>query len=321
MDGNSHSATLVDHRPVSRRNHWDRNAPFRDQADVDGLDCALWDEPRDAFSESRSPLSVAGFVRLGGLNRATSTARSNPKHRGISHRVNVDVLSPTHVQPSFRPTESGVGVSCGDGLAAGSVAPSAASSALIGANILPQNDTLGTAPETDCNAITGAVEDDSAPELNDAANTNPSPTAVKRVPFRQLQDLSKRVQAGDDSAIAEIQKILDSNDALWRHLGDVEKTTEAMLIEFAEGTAASKESVRRSVAAMKLSLLGEQPTPLERMAVGRVVACWLFAHFVDRWCSWSVKAGGRASDLAKLLEASEKRYQISLRSLKLVQNI
>ena len=66
-----------------------------------------------------------------------------------------------------------------------------------------------------------------------------------------------------------------------------------MLIEVADGTAASKESVRRSVAAMKQSLLGEQPTPLERMAVGRVVACWLFAHFVDRWCSWSVKQGGR----------------------------
>ena len=96
---------------------------------------------------------------------------------------------------------------------------------------------------------------------------------------------------------------------------------EVMLIELAVGPTAYKESIRRSVAAMKQSLLGEQPTPLEKMAVGRVVACWLFAHFVDRWCGWSVKQGGRASDLAKLLEASEKRYQISLRSLKLVQGI
>ena len=83
----------------------------------------------------------------------------------------------------------------------------------------------------------------------------------------------KRVNAGEDSVIAEIQKILNSNDALWRHLGDVEKTSEAMLIEVADGSAASKESVRRSVAAMKQSLLGAQPTPLERMAVGRVVSC------------------------------------------------
>jgi hypothetical protein len=161
----------------------------------------------------------------------------------------------------------------------------------------------------------------SAPELNAAQNADPSPAGTEQHPFQQLQTLSKRVKAGDESAAAEIQRILNSNDALWRHLGDVEMTTEAMLIENAEGTAASKESVRRNVAAMKQSLLGARPTPLERMAVGRVVACWLFAHFVDRWCGWSVKQGGRASDLAKLLEASEKRYQVSLRSLKLVQEI
>jgi hypothetical protein len=320
MDGNSNSATLVDHRPASGRNQWDRHAPFRDQADVDGLDCGWWDEPRDAFSDSRRPLSVAGFVRLGGLNRATFTARSSPKHRGNSHRADVDVLPPTHVQRSLQPRESGVGVSSGDGHD-GSVASSAAPAESMDANTLSENETRGAFSGAIQNAISGVIEEDSAPESNYGAAADPSLLAAEQCPFRLLQDLSNRVKAGEESAVAEIQRILDSNDALWRHLGDVEKTTEAMLIEVADGSAASKESVRRSVAAMKQSLLGEQPTPLERMAVGRVVACWLFAHFVDRWCAWSVKAGGRASDLAKLLEASEKRYQVSLRSLKLVQGI
>jgi hypothetical protein len=321
MDGNSNSATLVDHRPASRRNQWGLHAPFRGQGNVDELDYTWWDEPREAFHTTNFPLSVAGFVQLGGLNRSTFTARSNPKHRGNSHRVDVDELPPTHVQPTLRPPESAVGVSCGDGLEADSIANATASSALIGANIPPQTDTLSTTPEAGCNAITGAIEDDSLPELNAAASVEPLPAATEPCPFERLQVLSKQVKAGDASAIAEIQQILNSNDALWRHLGDVEKTTEAMLIEVADGTAATKESVRRSVAAMKQSLLGARPTPLERMAVGRVVACWLFAHFVDRWCGWSIKVGGRASDLAKLLEASEKRYQVSLRSLKLVQGI
>ena len=153
MDGNSNSATLVDHRPASRRDQRARHAPFRGPADVDGLDYAWWDEPRDASHTSHSPLSVAGFVRLGGLNRATSTARSNPKHRGNSHRADVDVLPPTHVQPSFRPPESAVGVSCGDGHEAESLANPTASSALIGANMPSQTDTLGTTPEAGCNAI------------------------------------------------------------------------------------------------------------------------------------------------------------------------
>ena len=157
--------------------------------------------------------------------------------------------------------------------------------------------------------------------MNGRATAEPLPTAAKQCPFQQLQALSKRVKASDESAIAEIQRILDDNEAMWRHLGDVEKITETMLIEFAAGTTDVTEPVRRSVAAMKQSLLGEQSTPLERRAVGRVVACWLFAHFLDRFCGWSIKAGGRATHLAKLLEVSEKRYQVSLRSLKLVQEI
>jgi hypothetical protein len=35
----------------------------------------------------------------------------------------------------------------------------------------------------------------------------------------------------------------------------------------------------------------------------------------------ALKAGGRAGDLAKILEAAEKRYVIALKSLKLVQRI
>jgi hypothetical protein len=308
MEGNSNSATLVDRRPASRRNQWDRHSPFREPADVDGLDCVWWDEPRDAFSESRSPLSVAGFVRLGGLNRATSTARTHQKHDGNSHLVDVDVLPPTHVQPSFRPPKSDAGVSCGFGHEAASVAPTAAIA----------ESTIAT-PEVDRDTAYGPSKEDPASKLNAAANAIHNPVAVEQCPFEKLRELSKRVQTGDDAAMAEIRHILDGNEELWRWLGDVERSTEAMLIEVAGGSAEVKECIRRSVADLRVSLLSKQPTPLERMAVGRVVACWLFANFVDRWCGWSVKQAGRASDLAKLLEAAEKRYGTALKSLKLVR--
>jgi hypothetical protein len=173
MDGNTNSATLADHRPPSLCAERTRHVSLRSPVDVDGLDYAWWDEPRDAFSESRSPLSVAGFVRLGELNRATFTSRSNPNSRGNSRRVDVDVLPPTHVQPSFRPPVTAVGLSCGDGHEAKSLSPPTASSVLIGANILPQNETPGTTPEAGCNAKTGATEVGSSPELNNAGSVEP----------------------------------------------------------------------------------------------------------------------------------------------------
>ncbi len=92
-----------------------------------------------------------------------------------------------------------------------------------------------------------------------------------------------------------------------------------MLVEVIGGTEASKESVRRSVRELKQSFLVKTSTPLERITVGRVVACWLFAHFADHWCSWIIKEGARANDLAKLLEVAEKRYAAALKSLKLVR--
>jgi hypothetical protein len=55
--------------------------------------------------------------------------------------------------------------------------------------------------------------------------------------------------------------------------------------------------------------------------VGRVVACWLFTQFVERWCGHAVKASGRTGGLATLLEAGEKRLQTAIKSLKLARGI
>jgi hypothetical protein len=320
MDGHSNSATLAD-RPAFRRNQGDRDAPFRDRVQVNELNCLWSDEPSDGFYTTQNPLSVAGFIRLGGLNPSSSTARKNGKRCSSSQQIADVVLPRAHSKSSFRLLECSADLPRNEVLAAESPSHPAASSALIAANSLPENEMLGNTPEASDNATTGGVEEEATPELTDAGSAEPLFGAAELRPFEQLQALSKRVKAGDDLALAEIQQILDGNDALWRQLGDVEKTTEAMLIEFAEGTTACKESVRRSVAAMKQSLHGAQPTPLERMAVGRVVSCWLFAHFVDRWCGWSIKQNSRANDMARLLEAAEKRYQTSLKSLKLVQEI
>lgn len=279
---------------------------FKWPEDVDGLDFPWWVELRDTSQSVRNyPLSVAGFVQLGGLN-SSSAATKNRIHPGSCQDVADDVVPTAQVKLSVPRSADVLGNDAKRALVSDRRESVPASSA-----------TDGVA----AGVVTRADNEDSSPEVTATSNTKPSPTAVERDPFQRLQELSQRVKAGDDSAMAEIRQILDGNHALWRELGDIQTTTEATLIEFVEGTAASKESVRRSVAAMKQSLLGAKPTPLEKMAVGRVVACWLFANFVDRWCGWSIKQGGRASDLAKLLEASEKRHAIALKSFKLVQAI
>ena len=105
------------------------------------------------------------------------------------------------------------------------------------------------------------------------------------------------------------------------YFGDVERATEAMLVEFLSGPPEVKESVRRTTRELKSSLLTDASTPLESMAVGRVVACWLFVNFVDRWSGYAIKESGRTSGVGKVLESSEKRLQMALKSLKLVRGM
>jgi hypothetical protein len=126
------------------------------------------------------------------------------------------------------------------------------------------------------------LEHGTSPEYSDTS-ARPSLAQQLQQHLQTLQGLSKRAAIGDQGAIAEIQCILNDNEELWRYLGNVERTTEAMLVEYLSGPPEVRESVRRTTRELKRSLLTPDSTPLESLAVGRVVACWLFVNFVDRW--------------------------------------
>ena len=142
-----------------------------------------------------------------------------------------------------------------------------------------------------------------------------------RLDLQTVRSLSKQAAAGDQSALDEIRVILDSNEDLWRYLGNVEQTTLDYLISVLLDVPDIKESTRRTVAELKASLLSPNPTPLEKLAVGRVTACWLFTHIVDRRVAHAIDEGDRVTGLPKLVEASEKRLQTAMKSLKLVQGM
>ncbi len=180
-------------------------------------------------------------------------------------------------------------------------------------------------PLTDQTVAPEPVSDNDVPSApgppSSAGTSAPSLASPLRRHSETLHKLSKRAAIGDQAAIAEIQHILNDNSELWHYFGDVERATEAMLVEFLSGPPEVKESVRRTTRELKASLLTRDPTPLESLAVGRVVACWLFVNFVDRWSGYAVKESGRTSGVGKVLESSEKRLAMAVKSLKLVRGM
>lgn len=118
-----------------------------------------------------------------------------------------------------------------------------------------------------------------AGDATEAAEVEPSePTeAEKRVELRRLlMRLAARAQDGDAEAAAKMTRTLDAHPELWLGLGDAGAAAERQAIEFAGSeNPLLTQSLTRFTAELREQLLRKRPTVLERMAVQRVIICWL----------------------------------------------
>ena len=144
-------------------------------------------------------------------------------------------------------------------------------------------------------AVDGFAELATCPALDALdANSPPRPTLHEQMKqhLGRLQELSTLAAAHDQNAVTEIQAIFENNQELFNYLGDIELQTELMLLECLPSPACTKSAYGAKLQELKKSLTSDNPTPLEKMAVGRVAACWLYAQFCDRWCGYHMKQNG-----------------------------
>src|SRR5258707_511158 len=72
---------------------------------------------------------------------------------------------------------------------------------------------------------------------------------------------------------------------------------------------------------LKVQLLGEKPSLLVKMGVQRVIACWLFVHYIDMRYAEIMEGGARISEWGRMQVQAEKRFQLALSSLELIRKI
>ena len=98
----------------------------------------------------------------------------------------------------------------------------------------------------------------------------------------RLVDAIRKAGKGDLRALPAVREAFDASPALWRALGDLATTAEQALIQAACGDdLAFREGLSRTVAALRADLAGPAPSPLERLLVDRIVACWLALHYAE----------------------------------------
>lgn len=142
-----------------------------------------------------------------------------------------------------------------------------------------------------------------------------------------MVEVAKRAQNGDESAVPELRKLLqrsNSSKALDLLGGNLARNAERTLVSAATGkNLLAKESLLRKLELLRGELSGPNPTPLERLLVDRVVACWLHLHFLE--CVGTDKIGQAHTDLGTYFQRSltqaQRRHLSAIKMLAVVRRL
>jgi hypothetical protein len=138
-----------------------------------------------------------------------------------------------------------------------------------------------------------------------------------------LAELLKRAEAGDLSVLRALRQVLADKPELWRGYGDLAAQAEGSLIRLvAAKNLLLTESLFLKLAALKEELGGESPSPLERLLIERVTACWLQVNYLDTLVA---QAQGSSPERVKMLlaqqNAAHRRQLAAIKTLATVRKL
>jgi hypothetical protein len=153
--------------------------------------------------------------------------------------------------------------------------------------------------------------------------TNPKAPSMNGDESSNLAQLLKRAQAGDVSVLGALRQVLSDNPDLWQGYGDLAAQAEAALIRLAAGRdLLLTEALLRKLAALKQELGGNSPTPLERLLIERVTACWLQVAYYDALAAQAQRSSPeRVKMLQGQQDAAHRRQLSAIKTLATVRKL
>jgi hypothetical protein len=154
------------------------------------------------------------------------------------------------------------------------------------------------------------------------STTTTTPPKQDKV-LEQLQRLVQRAEQGDETVLPELRAALDANPWLWERYGDLAQQSQAAWLQLIAGSnLLLQESTRRKAEQLRAELAGPGPSPLERLLVERVVACWLQTNYADASYA-QLKGNGPAQHTAALRRqnAAQQRYLQAMRALATIRKL
>lgn len=159
----------------------------------------------------------------------------------------------------------------------------------------------------------------------DQAPPNPSEPkpATPTLPTREKFDrLVKKANEGHPKSQAKLRKILDQCPQIWQEAGDLGLHAEKTLIHLiSKGEWLMTESLKRKLADLRAQLAGPSPSPLEELAVQRVIACWAQLYFIETECLQAEGDVRERTYWLKRQDQAHRRYVSAVKSLTTIREL
>jgi hypothetical protein len=140
-----------------------------------------------------------------------------------------------------------------------------------------------------------------------------------------LRELLQRAREGDYTVLPELKEALDADPTIWQTYGDLAfQARTAWLGLLAGKDLLLYQSVERKLDDQRAELAGPHPSPLEKLLVERVAACWLQTMYADALYAQARGPGatpGVLRELMKRQESSQRRYLAAIKQLALVRKL
>ena len=141
----------------------------------------------------------------------------------------------------------------------------------------------------------------------------------------RLAELVQRAQQGDLTVMPLLREALVADPSIWQEYGDLAAQAQEAWLQLLAGTDhLLAESVRLKLAALRQELGAECASPLEKLLIERIVACWLQTHYADALYAQARGPQSTASvrqELMKRQESSQRRYLAAIKQLALVRKL
>lgn len=140
----------------------------------------------------------------------------------------------------------------------------------------------------------------------------------------ELKELVRRARLGDESVIPQIRRLVSDSHFVRIFGGELAETAIRSVLDALSGSnRGAAEAVQLKLTLMRDELLGPNPTPVERLLVERVVACWLQIQDAEiRWAQGQPDASVKWADFCqRRMSAANKRFLAAVKALALVRKL